>query len=183
MSGVWSSLPQRRTQKDEDFAMWLFLIFVAVPIVEIGLFIQVGGAIGLWPTLAIVILTALAGTTLMRAQGIMTLNKLQNSLSDGSNPADPIAQGAMILVAGVLLLTPGFFTDGLGFALLLSPVRMIIIRWASSRIKSGGFSFTATQAANSPNRPASASTIEGEYDVLAGEKPSNPENPSGWTKH
>jgi len=61
--------------------MWLFFIFVAVPIIEIALFISVGGAIGLWPTLAIVVLTAMIGTQLMRRQGIMTLNRLQTSLA------------------------------------------------------------------------------------------------------
>jgi UPF0716 protein FxsA len=163
--------------------MWLLLIFIVVPIVEIGLFIQVGGAIGLWPTLAIVILTAIAGTTLMRAQGIMTLNRLQNSLSDGSNPADPIAQGAMILVAGVLLLTPGFFTDGLGFALLLPPVRAILIRWAASRISSGNMSFTAGPMGgrkNPPRQSSGSQTIDGDYSVVDEDDTQPPENPSGW---
>jgi UPF0716 protein FxsA len=163
--------------------MWLFLIVVLVPIIEIGLFIQVGGAIGLWPTLLIVILTAFVGTSLMRAQGIMTLNRLQNSLSDGTNPADPIAQGAMILVAGVLLLTPGFFTDAMGFALLIPPVRVLIIKWASSRISSGGFSF-ATSTRNHPQDPAaSGHVIDGEYSVADDENTTDSKNPSGWTKH
>jgi UPF0716 protein FxsA len=163
--------------------MWLLLIFIVVPIVEIGLFIQVGGAIGLWPTLAIVILTAIAGTSLMRAQGIMTLNRLQNSLSDGTNPADPMAQGAMILVAGVLLLTPGFFTDGLGFALLLPPVRALIIRWISSRIAAGSMTFTTTTmgGGQQPQRPPQGSqTIDGDYSVVDDDDTQPPENPSGW---
>lgn len=163
--------------------MWLLLIFIVVPIVEIGLFIQVGGAIGLWPTLAIVILTAIAGTALMRAQGIMTLKRLQNSLSDGTNPADPMAQGAMILVAGVLLLTPGFFTDGLGFALLLPPVRTMLIRWAASRIGTGGFTFTTNTMGGdqSPKRPPQGSqTIDGDYSVLDDDDEQPPKNPSGW---
>ncbi len=166
--------------------MWLFLLFVVVPIVEIGLFIQVGGAIGLWPTLAIVVLTAIAGTTLMRAQGMMTLARLQNSLSDGTNPADPIAQGAMILVAGVLLLTPGFFTDAVGFALLLPPVRLAIMAWAKSRITSGSFTFTASTGANQNRDPRAArsdgQTLEGQYSVLDDDDATPPENPSGWTK-
>ncbi len=176
--------------------MWLLLIFVIVPIVEIGLFIQVGGAIGLWPTLAIVILTAIAGTTLMRAQGIMTLKRLQNSLSEGTNPADPMAQGAMILVAGVLLLTPGFFTDALGFILLLPPVRAVLIRWAASRVKSsGGFTFSSGSmggtmggtmgAGQAPPRqqprPSETSqTIDGDYSVLEDDEGPPPKHPSGW---
>lgn len=160
--------------------MWLFLIFVAVPIIEIALFIQVGGAIGLWPTLAIVVLTAVAGTWLMRQQGMMTLAKLQKSLAEGGNPADPMAQGAMILVAGVLLLTPGFFTDTVGFLLLLPPVRAALIKWISARIvASGSVRFSSTTSA--PERSAST-TIETDYIII--DEDSEPrEDPSGWTKH
>lgn len=171
--------------KGWEITMWLFVIFVVVPIVEIGLFIQVGGAIGLWPTLAIVILTALAGTTLMRAQGIMTLKRLQSSLSDGTNPADPMAQGAMILVAGVLLLTPGFFTDAVGFALLLPPVRAVLIRWAAKRFGSNGIKFTTStmQGKQSPRQPPRGSqTIDGEYSILDDENSDPPQNPSGWVE-
>ncbi len=163
--------------------MWLFLLFVAVPIIEIALFIQVGGAIGLWPTLAIVVLTAIAGTTLMRAQGLMTLNRLQTSMAEGRNPADPMAQGAMILVAGVLLLTPGFFTDAVGFALLLPPVRIALIRWASSRISMSGVSFSSTSTTQSGGFGRGEKTIDGEYTVVDDEDSPRPENPSGWTKH
>ena len=117
--------------------MWLFALFVAVPIVEIALFIQVGGVLGLWPTLAIVILTALAGTALMRAEGRGAMASLQRSLSEGGDPSGPIAHGAMILVAGVLLLTPGYFTDALGLALLLPPVRAALIRFGAARMAAG----------------------------------------------
>lgn len=161
--------------------MWLFLLFVAMPIIEIALFIQVGGAIGLWPTLAIVILTALAGTALMRAQGLSTLNRLQRSLAEGGNPADPMAQGAMILVAGVLLLTPGFFTDAVGFALLLPPVRAFLIRQAASRISTSSVVYTT-----STRRPADErgdTTIDAEYTVVDEDEPKRSDKPSGWTKH
>lgn len=161
--------------------MWLFGLFIAVPIIEITLFIQVGGLIGLWPTLAIVVLTAIIGTSLMRAQGIMTLNRLQQSLAEGKNPADPMAQGAIILVAGVLLLTPGFFTDSIGFALLIPPVRRLIIRWAAKRFVSGGVIFTS--ATGQPQQPhRNNSTIDAEYTVLDDETPPHSNHPSGWTK-
>lgn len=161
--------------------MWLFLIFVAVPIIEIALFIQVGGAIGLWPTLGIVILTAVIGTTLMRRQGIATLNRLQSSLAEGRNPADPMAQGAMILVAGVLLLTPGFFTDALGLALLLPPVRNGLIRWASSHVvASAGFYSASTDGQTRHAQPAD--TIDGEYSVVDDAPGPKKGRPSGWTQ-
>lgn len=163
--------------------MWLFFVFVAVPIIEIALFIQVGGAIGLWATLGIVILTALAGTALMRAQGVMTLNRLQTSLAEGRNPTDPIAQGAMILVAGVLLLTPGFFTDAIGFSLLLPPVRAFIIRWAAARLSSAkNVHFTTFNSGQASPSRQSSDTIEGDFEILEDENTSPPENPSGWTR-
>ena len=97
--------------------MWLFLAFIAVPLIEITLFIQVGGAIGLGWTLAIVVSTAIIGTYLMRAQGALALGQIKSSLSEVRDPTEPLVHGAMILFAGALLLTPGFFTDALGFAL------------------------------------------------------------------
>ncbi len=162
--------------------MWLFLIFVAVPIIEIALFIEVGGAIGLGPTLAIVVLTAIAGTWLMRRQGLMTLERLQQSLAEGRNPADPMAQGAMILVAGVLLLTPGFFTDTIGFLLLLPPVRVALIRWITARLMaSDSVHFSASTTTH--RRDGSGSeTIETDY-VILDDDDARPHKPSGWTKH
>ncbi|TNE93282.1 MAG: FxsA family protein, partial [Rhodobacteraceae bacterium] len=103
--------------------MWIFLAFVAVPLIEIGLFIQVGGLIGLWPTLGIVLLTAIVGTSLVRREGARALDDLRSSLNELRDPSRPLAHGAMILVAGVLLLTPGFFTDAVGLSLLVPPVR------------------------------------------------------------
>ncbi len=103
--------------------MWLLIAFIAVPLIEIALFIQVGGVIGLWPTLALVVLTAVLGTWLLRMQGTMALAELRRSFSEVEDPSEPLAHGAMILFAGALLLTPGFFTDVMGFALLSPPVR------------------------------------------------------------
>ena len=114
--------------------MWLFAIFAGIPLIEIALFIRVGGAIGLWPTLGIVILTAAAGTWLVRAQGLAALQRLRNSFSEFRDPSEPLAHGAMVLAAGLLLLTPGFFTDGIGFALLVPAVRSAVFRYLSNRI-------------------------------------------------
>lgn len=155
--------------------MWLFAAFVAVPIIEIALFIQVGGAIGLWPTLAIVILTAIVGTYLVRTQGLLALNQISRSFNELRNPAEPLAHGAMILVAGALLLTPGFFTDGVGFALLLPPVRAMVYRYLSSRMTAGEVRF---QSGFRP--PHDPNVIDGEYEEV---KPRNTSGASGWTKH
>lgn len=147
----------------------LFLIFVGVPILEIALFVQIGGVIGLWPTLGIVVLTALAGTALMRAQGIHALDRLRGALEAGGNPAGPIAHGALILVAGVLLLTPGFFTDGFGLALLVPALRTRLIRWGASQV--------TVRAMGGMVRPrpthAGRDTIEADYEVVEPETRQN----------
>ncbi len=105
---------------------FLFLAFVVVPIVEIGLFLQVGSYIGVAATLALIILTAIAGTMLVRSQGMDVIRKLQGSAERGEMPVAALIQGLFVLIAGVLLLTPGFATDTLGFALLIPPVRELI---------------------------------------------------------
>lgn len=115
--------------------MWLFFLFVGVPILEIALFIQVGGWLGLWPTLAIVVATAIAGTMMVKSQGAQALAKLQRSFNDLTDPTEPLAHGAMILFSGALLLTPGFFTDALGFALLFPGVRRFLMRQIGKRIE------------------------------------------------
>ena len=103
--------------------MRLFLILLIVPIIEIALFIEVGGRIGTWPTIAVVVLTAVIGTVMLRRQGLATLRSVQSRLAAGEDPGRLLADGAMILVAGALLVTPGFFTDSVGFALLVPAVR------------------------------------------------------------
>jgi UPF0716 protein FxsA len=163
--------------------MWLFLVFVAVPIIEIALFIQVGGAIGLVPTLLIVVLTALAGTALMRHQGMQALARLQNQIATGGDPTGPIAHGAMILIAGVLLLTPGFFTDTLGLLLLVPAVRDKVISRAAARIAVQTFSFGQTrQTGARPQPQASRDTIEADYEILDEPSGERPRGTSKWTR-
>lgn len=172
--------------------MWLFLAFLAVPLIEIGLFIQVGGAIGLWPTLGIVILTAVIGTWLVRTQGAMAMGNLRRSFSELSDPAEPLAHGAMILIAGALLLTPGFFTDAVGFAFLMPPVRVAVFKYAKSRVNVQRFSMGAgpmhqggfdPRAEAKPNAPQGAGdVIEGDFSEVDGDKKPT-HGPSGWTKH
>jgi UPF0716 protein FxsA len=158
--------------------MWLLVPFIAIPLVEIALFIQIGGWIGLWPTLLIVLLTAIAGTYLVRQQGIRAISELRGSLSALRDPTEPLAHGAMILIAGALLLTPGFFTDAVGFALLLPPVRAAAYRWLRSRVKVETFGYGDVDVDQRPGRP---DVIDGDYyDVTDGRKP---RSPSGWTRH
>jgi UPF0716 protein FxsA len=111
----------------------LFLLFILVPPIEIALFILIGGRIGLWPTLGIVLLTAVIGASLVSRQGRAEFGRLQAEFAAGQFPAKPLAHGAMILVAGAVLITPGFLTDAVGFALLSPQIREGLRRWGVRR--------------------------------------------------
>jgi UPF0716 protein FxsA len=111
----------------------LFFAFLLVPPIEIGLFIVVGSRIGLWYTLGIVVLTAVIGARLVSLQGRGVLERLRQEFASGQFPGKTLAHGAMILIAGALLLTPGFLTDLVGFSLLSSQVREAIRKWAVRR--------------------------------------------------
>lgn len=177
--------------------MWLFALFIAVPLIEIALFIQIGGAIGLWPTLLVVVLTAVIGTQLMRAQGALALRDLQKSFGQLQDPTEPLAHGAMILFSGALLLTPGFFTDFVGFALLVPAVRRAAFNWAKSRVKVQSFTiggqmgdgrtaYTDHHKDHRTRPPTEEDVIDGEFtDVSPDNKPTHQveKGPSGWTKH
>lgn len=157
--------------------MRLFALFLIIPLIEIALFVQVGGLIGLWPTLAVVVLTALLGTSLMRSQGAVAMGQIQRSFHEMRDPTEPLAHGAMILLAGALLLTPGFFTDAVGLLLLFPPFRAAAYRWVRGRVQVQGFT-----AAEPEFRPRRDDVIDGEYE----EVPPNARHhggPSGWTRH
>lgn len=107
----------------------LFLVFLVIPLVEIALFVLVGGRIGIFPTLATCVLTALVGAVLVRQQGLATLARLQKEMERGEMPALALGEGLAILASGLLLMTPGFFTDGIGFTLLFPPARRAIVKY------------------------------------------------------
>ncbi|PWK61581.1 FxsA family protein [Roseicyclus mahoneyensis] len=156
--------------------MWLFLAFLLVPLIEIALFIQVGGLIGLWPTLAIVVVTAIAGTMLVRSQGAQALDQLRRSFDTLNDPTIPLAHGAMILFSGALLLTPGFFTDAMGFALLVPAVRSVLLRQIRKRVTVQSFGHRPPHHAptHADNVIDTTYTVEGDDAQARG--------PSGWTQ-
>lgn len=168
--------------------MWLLLPFIAIPLIEIALFITVGGWLTLWPTLAIVLATGIIGTHLVRKQGLKVLSELRSSMSQMRDPLSPLAHGALVVLAGVLLLTPGFFTDAVGFALLVPAVRQAVIAFVASRVQvaSFGTGFQAGPHRNPRENVRYDDVIEGEYsdlsDSAAPEKGPN-KRPSGWTEH
>lgn len=116
----------------------LLIVFVTVPLIEIALFIEVGDWIGLWPTLGVVIVTAMAGTWLLRMQGRATLMRVQASLDRQRFPAKEVFDGLCLLFAGALLLTPGFFTDALGFLLFVPWFRSLLRNVGWRYLKSTG---------------------------------------------
>ena len=152
----------------------LFLLFLIIPILEVYLLIEVGSLIGVLPTVALVVLTAIIGVNMLKQQGFATFARLQNKLSVGQMPAMEMMEGVILLISGALLLTPGFFTDVLGFLGLIPFTRQGFANWM---IKSG--SMTAWVAKRTPaggrpnphgdqNAPhqgstAGGDTIEGEY--------------------
>ena len=105
--------------------MWLAVFFLT-PIAEMYLLIEVGGYIGAWPTIGLVMITAVIGVTLLRIQGLATLTRGVGRLNQGEMPAQEMVEGLLLAVAGALLLTPGFVTDFIGFVLLSPPGRALI---------------------------------------------------------
>ena len=111
-----------------------FLILLVVPIIEIALFILIGGEIGLGWTLLLILVTAIVGTVLLRSQGLATMERIRTETRAGRVPGRELAHGLMLLVAGILLLTPGFFTDTLGFLLFVPQLRDGIIDRTKSKL-------------------------------------------------
>jgi len=104
----------------------LFVLFIIIPIIEISVLMQVGELLGMWPTIGIVILSAWVGAKYVRQQGLATLQSVQAKMAQGEMPSSEIVTGLMLLVAGVLLVTPGFVTDIFGLALLVPGFRQLL---------------------------------------------------------
>lgn len=113
----------------------LLLLFILVPIAELYLFMTLGKELGLWPTLAIIVVTAFLGAALTKSQGRRAMKKFQAATAEGRMPAKEALDGIMILLAGAVLLTPGFLTDTVGFLLLLPPVRAVMAGYVGKRLR------------------------------------------------
>ncbi len=137
----------------------LLIIFITIPIIEIYLLFAVGGHIGIFPTLALIVLTAVIGTTMLRSQSVATLQKFKTQFEQGIMPQQALLEGLMILVGGLLLLTPGFFTDAIGFICLLPWTRQRLAAYFSRYIQMRTPQHPHTHSPHSPPH----STIEGEY--------------------
>jgi UPF0716 protein FxsA len=139
----------------------LMLLFFLIPLVEIYLLIEIGGLIGVGWTIFFVVLTAVLGALLVRTQGFSTVNRIRTQMDRGQLPAVELIEGLFLLVAGALLLTPGFFTDAVGFLCLTPPLRRSIIHYLLSR----GV-VVKTNPAHTPGHGASRRTIEGEFERM-----------------
>ncbi|ESR26050.1 FxsA family protein [Lutibaculum baratangense] len=159
-----------------------FLLFLVIPVIEISLFILVGQHIGVWPTIGIILMTALIGATLVRHQGLATLARLRSEVERNEMPARTLAEGAAILVAGLLLVTPGFLTDTIGFSLLVPPVR----RGLLDRIGKGIMRFVrvvdvgGTAAGPRRQPPGQGPVIEGEFVEVSEEETRERDPNSPW---
>ncbi|MEE9274234.1 MAG: FxsA family protein [bacterium] len=107
----------------------LFLLFTLIPLLELMILIELGRAVGLSPTVGIVLLTGALGAWAARTQGFSVLMRIQQEMAAGRLPAVPLVDGAMVLVGGVFLITPGLVTDAAGFALMVPAVRAILRVW------------------------------------------------------
>ena len=113
----------------------LLAVLLAFPLIEIYLFIQVGHVIGALPTILLVIGTSMLGAYLLKQQGLSALTRFQNNLRQGQLPTNELREGAFILLGGILLMIPGFFSDFVGLFFLLPPTRRLLLRLMDGRFK------------------------------------------------
>ncbi|MGQ0565020.1 MAG: FxsA family protein [Gemmobacter sp.] len=149
----------------------LFIAFGLIPLIEIALFVIVGRWIGVWATLGLVVLAAVAGSAILRRRGLAAAQGLRRFTG-----VQPIAEEALIAVAAVLLILPGFLTDIVALALLTPPIRRALIAAVAARVTMQGAGFGA--------RPADQ-VIDGEFIDLDPpvQQPHPPAGQSGWTRH
>ena len=151
-------------------------LLLFIPILEIAVFILIGGQIGVLSTLAMILVTAVIGSILLRIQGFGLLNSIQMKAHSGEVPGKELVNGVMILIAGVLLLTPGFVTDGIGFLLFFPPFRQFL--WSSIASKvviKTETAFRDARDAHGRQRPS-----DGVVDLDETEYSENPNPDTPW---
>jgi UPF0716 protein FxsA len=162
----------------------LILLLASIPLVEIGLLVKFGQWLGLWPTLGIVITTAIAGSFVLHLQGFAVMRRTMESMQAGKPPVGPVVDGAFLMLAGLLLITPGLVADACGLLLLIPQLRHRLAAWGvrkvlkSSVVRSSAFgtgkrtetdwpgqpSRPETQAPPRPADPAAGPVIDGEFE-------------------
>ena len=149
----------------------LALLFIALPVAEIAVLIKVGSAIGVLNTIGLLILSAMVGTALVRAQGIATLGRVQDSLARDIFPAKAMFDGICLLAAGFLFLVPGFVSDVIGLLLVLPPVRTLLRRLIWRHLEGRGKTrvwINGEEVTPGPRGPGQ--TIEGSWREIEGDR-------------
>lgn len=144
--------------------MIFLTIFVIIPLIEVGLFLVVGDAVGIAMTLMLCVLTAMIGAALIRQQGLQTLASAHEAMQNQDLPVQELFDGICLAIAGVTLMTPGFFTDAIGFILLVPQIRAYLREYLAHRIE---VHFEAQDAKNASSR---TTIIEGEFKRLDDDK-------------
>lgn len=152
--------------------LFLFLL----PLVEIAGFVLVGRQIGVLPTLGLVLASGIAGMILLRVQGFGAMTRIRREMRDGRDPGREVAHGVMIVLAGVLLLVPGFFTDVVGLLLFLPPVRDVAWRFLRGRIHVVG-GFAESMGRRGPGGPRGRT-----IDLDDGDYSREPDDSSPWRR-
>ena len=155
---------QKQTAAGSRFGLIVFAALVGVPLVEIALFIKVGGWIGLAPTLALIVLTAVIGAWMLRQQGIGVLMRAQRQLAEGGLPVMEVFEGLCLVIAGALLLTPGFFTDALGALLLVAAVRRALYQRVRRHVEAHVVDVSSPPHQRAPH--GRGPVIEAEYEQI-----------------
>lgn len=144
----------------------LFLIFTGVSLLEIYVLVKVGSFLGAWPTVLLVVISALVGSALVRSQGLQLIQQLQQRMAAGEMPGQQLIEGIMLIITGVLLVTPGFVTDFCGLLLLIPRIRARLAKMIMANVKlspqgaMGGFSSQSF----SQHQANDDSVIEGEFE-------------------
>ena len=138
----------------------LLLLFVFLPMIELYLLIMLGARIGPMPTIGLIVLTGVIGATLARQQGLSTLAKIQNELKQGRAPTQELVEGAMIVVGGLVLLTPGILTDIFGFAMMVPGFRRSLAKQFKVRMPQGFTASTGFQSGSSDSRKRDDDVID-----------------------
>ncbi|MGQ9366286.1 FxsA family protein [Azospirillum sp. ST 5-10] len=143
------------------------LLFLLLPLVEIAVFIQVGSWIGVLPTIGLILLAGLAGTVLLRRQGLAVLREAQACTDRGELPVDAVFRGFCIVAGSILLIIPGFVTDLLGILLFVPPLRAALGRWMLERMRGRGDLRVWTNGRETdPRRPSPGRVIDVEYEEV-----------------
>ena len=147
----------------------LFVLFILVPIAELFLIIKVGAFLGISSTLAILILDSFIGAWLVKRQGLSLIRRAKVRMSEGEMPGDELVTGLAVLVAGALMLTPGFLTDAIGMALLISPIRSVVIKLLKRKFQ-GRLGGTINTQENRPTPPSNFNSELNQFDLRGEEE-------------